>query len=88
MASAASIEHAARDFQAISSVSVAVLADATFAINALSLHLHGALGPGFDREKVRECAGVEDLLQAPMRRSLALRRCCSPLFSILRFLLI
>ena len=70
----ASIQHTARDFQAISATSATILADASFSINALSLHLHGALGPGFDHEKVRECAGVEDLLLAPMKRALTFRR--------------
>ena len=74
MASAVSIEHTARDFHAISATSAAVLSEAVCAINALSLHLHGALGPGFDRESVCDFAGVEDLLSAPMKRCLSCRR--------------
>ncbi len=74
MASAAYVQHTARDFHAISSNSVTILTEAICAINALSLHLHGALGPGFDPEQVVDCAGVEDILTAPMKRCLTLRR--------------
>lgn len=78
MASAASVEHTARDFHAIAATSAAVLSEAVCAINALSLHLHGALGPGFDRENVCDFAGVEDLLSAAMKRPVALRRSLPP----------
>jgi hypothetical protein len=77
MASAASEQHAARDFHAICSTSATILTEAICAINALSLHLHGALGPGFDPEQVLDCAGVEDILTAPMKRRLILRRSLS-----------
>jgi hypothetical protein len=69
-----SIQHAARDFHAISSTIVSILTEAICATNALSLHLHGALGPGFDYEKVCDSACVEDLLSAPMKRCLSCRR--------------
>jgi hypothetical protein len=68
------VELAARDFHAISSTFVTILIDAVRAINALSLHLHGALGPGFDPEKVCDSNCVEDLLSAPMKRCLSCRR--------------
>jgi hypothetical protein len=77
MASAAGEQHAARDFHAICSTSATILTEAICAINALSLHLHGALGPGFDPEQVLDCAGVEDILTAPMKRRLILRRSLS-----------
>jgi hypothetical protein len=70
----ATIQYAARDFHAISSSSVTILTEAVCATNALSLHLHGALGPGFDPEKACDSAGVEDLLSAPMKRCLSCRR--------------
>jgi hypothetical protein len=68
------IQSTALDFHAIAATSVTILTEAICATNALSLHLHGALGPGFDYEKVCDSAGVEDLLTAPMKRSLSLRR--------------
>lgn len=70
-------QDAARDFHAICSTSATILTEAICATNALSLHLHGALGPGFDPEQVLDCAGVEDILTAPMKRRLTLRRSLS-----------
>jgi hypothetical protein len=78
MTHAASIETTARDFHAVSITSATILSDAICAVNALSLHLHGALGPGFDRDNVCECVGVEDVLSQPMKRSLTFRRLISP----------
>jgi hypothetical protein len=64
-----------RDFLVAASTAAPTLSEAVCAANALSLHLHGALGPGFDHEKLLDHVVVEDLLSAPMKRCAVFRKC-------------